>query len=417
MVDQRTFVIVGGGLAGAMAAQTLRDQAFDGRIVLLCEEPVRPYERPPLSKDWLRGDEGEGPWVHDEDWYAAHDVELRLGAEVGALDVTVRTVTLAAGETIGWDAVLLATGAAPVVPPIPGVDRGGVHVLRTIADAGRLRAAITPGVRVAVVGAGWIGSEVAASARQIGAEVTLIEQAAVPLERVLGAEVGAVYAALHADHGVHMRMSARVERIDGAEAAEAVVLADGEQVPADVVVVAVGVRPRVAFAQAAGLAVDDGVLVDEGLRASAPGVYAAGDVANAWHPLLGRRVRVEHWANAKNQGIAAARSMLGEAVSYDRLPYFYSDQYDLGMEYSGHAARWDEVVFRGDVAARAFVVFWLDGGRVVAGMNANVWDVVEPIQALVRSGRPVDPARLEDGPMSLEDLAAQAGAGASDTGD
>jgi 3-phenylpropionate/trans-cinnamate dioxygenase ferredoxin reductase subunit len=411
MADQRTFVIVGGGLAGAKAAETLRERGFAGRIALLGEEPVRPYERPPLSKDWLRGDEGEhGPWVHDEAWYGAHDVDLRMGARAVSVDAAGRSLELASGETIGWDALLLATGAAPVVPPIPGAGLAGVHVLRTIADAARLRDAIAAGTRLAIVGAGWIGSEVAASARQLGAEVALVEQAAVPLERVLGREVGEVYARLHAEHGVRLCTGVGVTRIEGTRAVEAVVLEDGERIPADLVLLAVGVRPRTELAEAAGLAVDDGVLVDEALRAGAPGVYAAGDVANAWHPLLGRRLRVEHWANAKNQGIAVAAAMLGDAVRYDRVPYFYSDQYDLGMEYSGHAVDWDEVVFRGDVERREFVAFWLRGGRVLAGMNANVWDVTEPIQALVRSGAVIDRARLVDPAVPLEALAAEAGA-------
>ena len=249
---------------------------------------------------------------------------------------------------------------------------------------------------MAVIGAGWIGAEVAASARQKGLDVTLIEQLDVPLERVLGREVGEVYGAIHRDQGVELLTGVAVEAIEGSGRAERVRLAGGDTVDCDFVVVGIGVAPRVALAEAAGLEVGDGILVDERLKSSADNVFAAGDVAGAWHPFLEQRLRVEHWHNALEQGPAAARGMLGGSEPYDKLPYFFSDQYDVGMEYAGHATDWDEVVFRGDVDAREFIAFWLKDGRVQAGMNVNVWDVTDDVQALIRSRAQVDRARLSD---------------------
>ena len=272
-------------------------------------------------------------------------------------------------------------------------------------DSDALADAIRAASRVVVVGAGWIGAEVAASARQMGRDVAMIEMASVPLERVLGAEVGGVYRDLHADHGVELLLGTGVESFQGTDAVEAVRTLDGRTVPGDLMVVGVGVAPRLELAEAAGLALDNGVAVNEYLETSVPGIYAAGDGAAAWHPLFSIRIRVEHWANALNQGPAAARNMLGAREAYERVPYFFSDQYDLGMEYSGYASSWDEVVYRGDPKAREFVAFWLKDGRVIAGMNANVWDVTTPIQTLIRSQRPIDVTRLTDPNVDLEDLA------------
>jgi 3-phenylpropionate/trans-cinnamate dioxygenase ferredoxin reductase subunit len=373
--------------------------------VLLGAEPERPYERPPLSKDYLRGESGrEKAYVHPEAYYAEHEIELRLGAAVDALDPGAHEVVLGT-ERLRYDRLLLATGAEPRWLAVPGGDLEGVHHLRTFADADALRARLQDGARAVVVGAGWIGSEVAASARRRAVEVTVIEPLSVPLERVLGPEVGGVYRDLHRERGVDLRLGTGVVAFEGHGRVERVRTSDGGAVDCDLVVVGVGVAPRVALAQAAGLAVGDGILVDAGLRTSAPDVFAAGDVAGAEHPFLGRRIRVEHWANAIDQGAAAARAMLGREVAYDRIPYFFSDQYDVGMEYAGHAAGWDEVVFRGDPAGREFIAFWLSEGRVVAGMNVNVWDVNEQIQELIRSRRRVDPVELASG----EELAAQQG--------
>jgi 3-phenylpropionate/trans-cinnamate dioxygenase ferredoxin reductase component len=397
-----TFVIVGAALAGAKAAETLRDEGFDGRVVLLGSEPDRPYERPPLSKDYLRGEaEREAAYVHPAELYAERSIELRLETTVAAVDVAARDVVLESGERVAFTGLLLATGAEPRRLPVPGADLDGVHYLRDFRDSDALRAAIGRSGRAVVIGAGWIGSEVAASARQKGLEVTLVEQLAAPLERVLGREVGEIYAAIHRDHGVEVLTGTGVEAIEGDGRAERVRLAGGKTVDCDLVVIGVGVAPRTRLAEAAGLAVDDGILTDEHLRTSAEGIFAAGDVANAWHPLFARQLRVEHWHNALEQGPAAARAMLGKGEPYDRIPYFFSDQYDVGMEYAGHAEDWDEVVFRGDVDAREFIAFWLKGRRVVAGMNVNVWDVTDDIQALIRAGAEVDRELLRDSSVEL----------------
>ena len=406
MTGRATFVIVGAGLAGAKAAETLRQEGFAGRVVLLGEEPVRPYERPPLSKDYLRGEAGtDKVHVHDEAFYAAHDIELRLSARVESLDVGSRSLVLASGETLNWDALLLATGAAPRGLAVPGADLDGVRYLRGIADADGLRGAIATAGRTVVIGAGWIGCEVAASARQMGAQVAMVDLAPFPLQRVLGPEVGRVYRDLHAEHGVELHLGTGIEALRGEGRVREVVLADGTVLEADLVVVGVGVTPRAELAGAAGLALDNGVPTDEYLATSAPGVWAAGDVANAWHPLLRRRIRLEHWSAALNQGPAAARNMLGHREPYERLPYFFSDQYDTGMEYIGHAPRWDRVVLRGDVDGREFIAFWLASDRVAAAMNLNVWDVGQPLAALVGSGRPVDPRALADRDTDLGALA------------
>jgi 3-phenylpropionate/trans-cinnamate dioxygenase ferredoxin reductase component len=399
------FVIVGAGMAGGKAAETMREEGFDGRVVLIGAEPERPYERPPLSKDYLRGEsERAGVYLQDDpSWYEQHEVQLRTSASVESLDVGERAVLLKGGERIDYDALLLATGAEPKRLAVPGADLEGVHVLRTLDDCDALRGVLDRGGRLVVVGAGWIGCEVAASARQRGMEVAVIEPQSVPLERVLGSELGAFYRDVHLEHGVVMRLGTGVEAIEGAGRVERVRASDGTMLEADAVLIGVGVAPRTGLAEGV-LDVDDGILVDAGLRASVEGVFAAGDVANHDHPLLGR-LRVEHWANALEQGPAAARAMLGQEVSYDRVPYFFSDQYDVGMEYAGHSRPDDEVVFRGDPATREFIAFWLRDGRVAAGMNVNVWDVNEHIQALVRSGMSVDVARLTDPDVALEDIA------------
>jgi 3-phenylpropionate/trans-cinnamate dioxygenase ferredoxin reductase component len=401
-----TFVIVGAGMAGGKAAETLREEGFDGRVVLLGGEPERPYERPPLSKDYLRGEsERAGVYLQEEaGWYDEHDVELRPSTHVESLDVAARAVVLAGGERIDYDALLLTTGAEPKRPPIPGTDLDAVHVLRTLEDSDVLRGVLDAGGRLVVVGAGWIGSEVSASARQRGMDVALVEPQSVPLEGVLGPELGAFYRDVHADHGVQLHLGTGVEAIEGNGRAERVRTSDGTVLDCTAVLLAVGVAPRTQLAEGV-LDVDNGILVDASLRASADGVFAAGDVANHAHPLFGR-LRVEHWANALEQGPSAARAMLGSDVVYERVPYFFSDQYDVGMEYAGHSAPGDTVVFRGDPATREFIAFWLRDGRVTAGMNVNIWDVNEHLQELVRSGASVDPDRLRDPDVPLDELAA-----------
>jgi 3-phenylpropionate/trans-cinnamate dioxygenase ferredoxin reductase component len=414
MTNDRTFVIVGASLAGAKAAETLRAEGFEGRLLLVGSEDERPYERPPLSKDYLRGEvDRETTFVHPEGFYAEHDIELRLGRTAVSLDTAGAELALDDGERLRYDRLLLTMGSEPRLLSIPGAELDGVMYLRSVADCDALRGRLDRGGAVVVIGAGWIGAEVAASARQRGLEVTVIEPLEVPLERVLGREVGAVYRDVHLDHGVQMLLGTGVEAFEGAGAVERVRTSDGRVLECDFVVVGVGVQPRTGLAAEAGLTVDNGILVDEHLRTSAPGVFAAGDVANAHHPFYGEPIRVEHWANALHQGPAAARAMLGQAEAYDRLPYFFSDQYDVGMEYAGFARTWDRVVFRGDPAAREFIAFWLVGQRVVAGMNVNVWDVTDPIQRLIRERVPVDDRRLADPGVALEDVvSADAGSAA-----
>jgi 3-phenylpropionate/trans-cinnamate dioxygenase ferredoxin reductase subunit len=406
MAEQRTFAIIGASLAGAKAAEALRDDGFDGRIVLLGAESERPYERPELSKKYLRGEaERDSLYVHEERYYEEQEIELRTGVTVTALDPAAHEIELDGSERLGFDAALVTTGAEPRRLPVPGGDLDGVMYLRTVQTSDAIRERLERGGKVVVVGAGWIGAEVAASARQKGLDVSLLEMTKVPLERVLGAELGAFYRDVHTSNGVEFLGETGLESFEGDGRVERVVTSDGRRIDCDFAVVGVGVAPRTQLAEAAGLRLDNGIVTDERLRTSAPDVFAAGDVANAFHPLYGRNIRIEHWANALNQGPAAGRSMLGNEAPYERVPYFYSDQYDVGMEYSGYATEWDEVVFRGDRDAREFIAFWMKDGRVLAGMNVNVWDVTEPIQQMIRSKQAVDVDRLTDPGVPLEELA------------
>ena len=406
MADQ-TFVVVGAGLAGAKAVEALRAQGFAGRLVLVGAERHLPYERPPLSKGYLKGESAlEDATVHDQAWYDDHDVELLLGESASALDPAAHQVTVA-GEPLGYDKLLLATGSSPRRLDLSGADLDGVLTLRTVEDSDRLRAAFDPAARVAFVGGGWIGLEVAAVARQAGAEVTVLEALELPLIRVLGPEMASVFADLHREHGVDLRTGVTVEEIEAAEGTGhvgAVRLADGTRIPATVVVVGIGAIPDVGLAEDAGLDVDNGVLVDAGGRTSDPDVFAAGDIARAEHPVLGTRIRVEHWANALNQPATVATAMLGGEAAYDSLPYFYTDQYDLGMEYAGYGSPDDDVVVRGDREGRELVAFWLRDGRATAGMAVNVWDVIDDVKTLIASGVRVDPERLADLRVPLADL-------------
>ena len=416
MTDQ-TFVIVGASLAGAKAAETLREEGFTGRVVLVGEENELPYERPPLSKGYLQGKEPkEKAFVHDAEWYQKNNVELLLGVTATALDTTAHTVTLDRGDALRYDKLLLATGSAVRRLELPGVDNDGVRYLRTMAESHALKESLREGANVLVVGAGWIGLETAAAAVEHGARVTVVEMDTLPLRRVLGDEVAQIFADLHRARGVGFRFSRQIREFNGRDGRLAgAVLDDGTEVPADVAVIGVGIRPRTELAEAAGLEVNNGVVTDASLRTSDPDVYACGDVASFYHPMLGRHIRVEHWSNALNGGKAAARSMLGQQVSYDRVPYFYTDQYDLGMEYAGYVepGGYDRVVFRGnhsivDGKTPEFLVFWVRDGRVLAGMNVNIWDVQEQIQALVRAGhagRAVDLDALADPNTPLSSLA------------
>jgi 3-phenylpropionate/trans-cinnamate dioxygenase ferredoxin reductase subunit len=416
----RTFVIVGASLAGAKAAEHLRERGFEGRIVLLGAENQPPYERPPLSKGYLLGtEELSKAYVHEIRWYADHDVELILGARATALDRAAHTVSLDIGGSVHYDKLLIATGSRVREVTVPGVGNEGVYYLRTIDDSVTLRQQFREGAQVVIIGAGWIGLEAAAAARQHGASVTVVETDALPLRRVLGDEVAAIYRDLHEAHGVTFRFRSGVQEIgDSGGKVSHVVLVDGTEVPADLVLVGVGVRPNVELGQEAGLEVDGGLITDEHLRTTDPDVYAAGDVAAFWSRLLGQRIRVEHWANALHGGPAAAAAMLGDEEPYDRVPYFYSDQYTasplIGMEYAGYVAPggYDRVVFRGSPQIKSegdpeFLAFWTKEGRILAGMNANIWDVQDQIEPLVRAGwagEAVDLDRLADPTVPLSEV-------------
>jgi 3-phenylpropionate/trans-cinnamate dioxygenase ferredoxin reductase subunit len=408
MTTQKTFVIVGAGLAGSKAAEALRTEAFDGRVVLIGEEAERPYDRPPLSKDYLQGKvDKEKIYVHPEKWYAEHDVELRLESRVTGIDLVAHQLIAQNDERIDYDKLLVTTGSSPRVLPVPGSDLDGVLYLRGIQDCEAIKSAFASAKRVAIIGAGWIGLETAAAARAAGVDATVIEMAKLPLLGVLGRELAEIYAALHREHGVELRMEVEVAEIVVADhRASGIRLADGSCIDADVVIVGVGITPNVELAEAAGLTVDNGIVVNEYLASSDPDVFAAGDVANAFYPSLGRSLRLEHWSAALNQGPAAAANMVGRNAAYDHVPYFFSDQYDMGMEYWGNveAGSYDQVIFRGDVATREFIAFWLRKGQVVAAMNVNVWDVGDAITALIRSGGQVDTGRLADPDVSLDAL-------------
>ena len=404
MATPKTFVIVGAGLAGAKAAEALREEGFEGRLILIGDEPERPYERPPLSKDYLRGESAERPYVHAESFYSDNEIELWTATRVSGIDANLRELWLEGDRRLGYDRLLVATGAVPRRLDVPGAELDGIHYLRTLADSEQIGERIEQGQRLVVVGSGWIGAEVAASARQKGCQVTMIEMGSLPLERVLGPELGEVYVDLHRGHGVEFLPETTVDRFEGQGSVERVVTHDGSSIDTEFVVVGIGVAPRAGLVETAGLQIDNGILVDERLESSVPGVFAAGDVANAHHPFYGRPLRVEHWANALNQGPVAARAMLGKQASYDEIPYFFSDQYEASMEYSGYATEWDEVVFRGDVASREFIAFWLKDRRLIAGMNMNVWDVSDPIRELIRSRRRLDPRQLADPDISLSKL-------------
>ena len=397
-----TVVIVGGGLAGANAAFALRKKGFGNRVVLVGDEAETPYERPSLSKEYLRGSKPlDKMYVRPPGDYEAEGIELLRSSRAVTLDPSTRQLNLADGSNLGYDALLIATGAAPRPIRASGSDLAGIHYLRDVADADALRAAAGEATRIAVVGGGWIGSEVAASLRQLDQDVTLISNRPRPLERVLGPEVADIYRDVHLEHGVRL-VQGQVVAIEGDRRVAGIRLSDGRRLAADLVVVGVGAAPRIKLATRAGLETRDGAIVtDEFLRTSVPNVYAAGDVALAWHPRFARHVRVEHWDNAIRQGKAAAANILGAAEPYDRTPYFYSDQFELGMEYRGFAPEWGRVVVRGDVAARRFHAFWISDARVIAAMNVNLWEDGAALRSLVESEAPVNLARLSDPSVPL----------------
>lgn len=393
------IVIVGGGHAGGKAAIALRDEGHTGPITIVGEESRPPYERPPLSKEYLHGEsEVDAMLLEPAEWYAEHDITLRLGVTATAIDPAAKQVHLDAGQPLTYDLLLLATGATPRRLDIPGAELA--LTLRRVEDSDALREAYERSGSVVIIGGGWIGLETAAAARSAGLETTVLEFAELPLQNALGDELGTYFADLHRSNGVDLRTSTAAEAIAGT--GPYVVSAGGQEIAADLVVMGVGAAPNTAIAEAAGLEVDNGITVDESFRTSDPAIYAIGDVANAQNTALGARLRVEHWDNAIKQGEAVAKVMLGQPVTYDWQPYFYTDQFDLGMEYVGRGGPADDVVIRGDKEDGEFIAFWLDGDRVTAGMNVNIWDVTEDIRALI--GSSVDRTRLADPGVPLTEV-------------
>lgn len=405
MAASETFVIVGASMAGGRAAETLRQEGFDGRIVLVGAERERPYERPPLSKELLRGEAPDDkPFLRPPEYYDEQSIELRLGTRAERLIPAERRVILAGGESLQYDRLLITTGASVRHLRIPGVDLPGVHYLRTIRDAQAIRAASETARRAVVVGAGFIGSEVAASCRMKGLEVTVLEAGPVALQRALGEQVGGVYGGIHRDHGIDLRLGEGIAEFRGAGRLEEAVTASGARIPCDLAVVGVGVQPAVGWLEDSGIALQNGVVVDELSATNLPGVYAAGDVANWWHPTLGERLRVEHWDNAQNQGIAAAKSMLGKGEPYAPVPYFWSDQYDLTLQYVGHASGQDEVVFRGAADPSNLLAFYLRDGQLRAAIGVNRAKDITSVRRILRNNVAVTREELIDEQVDLRKL-------------
>lgn len=413
MSNSDPIVIVGGSLTAARAIEAIRESDQETPIVVVGKENRLPYERPPLSKGVMLGNDPEDvAFTHPREWYDDNNVELRLGITADRLDTANRTVTLSDGSELGYGSILIATGSGLRKLDVPGTDLADVFYLRSMTDSEKIRARLVAGSDVVIIGAGWIGLEIAAAARHHGAEVTMIEPQAAPLIGVVGEQIGTWFADLHRSHGVTLRLGDGVERLEGEDGkVTTVVTSSGERLPADTVVIGVGIRPNTRLAEEAGLEVDNGIVVDEALRASAEGVYAAGDVANWYNPTLETRLRVEHWANAQDGGYAAGQSIVGKDVHYGPIPFFFSDQYDVGLEYSGYVPRGTdaEVVLRGDPKSNEFMAFWVvpEGGgvRVLAGMHVNMWDTMDAVQALVRDRTSVDRARLADPDIALTDVA------------
>ena len=413
MSNSDPIVIIGGSLTAARAIEAIRESDQETPVVLVGKEDRLPYERPPLSKGVMLGNDPEDvAFTHPREWYDDNNVELRLGITADRLDTANRTVTLSDGSELGYGSILIATGSGLRKLDVPGTDLADVFYLRSMTDSEKIRARLVAGSDVVIIGAGWIGLEIAAAARHHGAEVTMIEPQAAPLIGVVGEQIGTWFADLHRSHGVTLRLGDGVERLEGEDGkVTTVVTSSGERLPADTVVIGVGIRPNTRLAEEAGLEVENGIVVDEALRASAEGVYAAGDVANWYNPTLETRLRVEHWANAQDGGYAAGQSIVGKDVHYGPIPFFFSDQYDVGLEYSGYVPRGTdaEVVLRGDPKSNEFMAFWVvpEGGgvRVLAGMHVNMWDTMDAVQALVRDRTSVDRARLADPDIALTDVA------------
>jgi len=405
MASREVTVIVGANLTGGRAAEALRENGYSGAIVLIGAEPDRPYERPALSKDFLRGAIAEEKiYLRPLGWYAEQDIELRLGVRATRLDAASKAVELQTGERVTYSRLLVATGCDVRKLTVPGGDLPGIHYLRTVRESARLAGQIGRAQHVVVVGGGFVGSEAAASARALGRDVTLLEAAPVPLERALGAKMGAVSAEIHREHGVDLRLSCALREFRGHGCVEEVVLSDGGTIRCDLVVVGIGVVPAVSWLEGSGIACDDGVTVNEFTETNRPDVYAAGDVANTWNPLFSERMRVEHLENAQNQGAAAGKVMAGVRDAYLPVPYFWSDQYDLTYQYVGHARGDDLVVVRGDIAKRSFTTFYVRADRVRAALSIGRPRELMAARRLVQSGRRVTPAVLADEQADLDAL-------------
>jgi 3-phenylpropionate/trans-cinnamate dioxygenase ferredoxin reductase subunit len=406
MADRRpTFAIVGANLTGGAAVSTLRDEGFDGRIVLIGDEIHPPYERPPLSKGYLRGQESfDDALLRPRDWYEQNDVELALGKTASRIDPVDRVVEVGDDDRIPYDRVLVATGGRNRRLPVPGGDLEGVLYLRTVEDSDAIRSEAQPGRKAAVVGAGFIGCEVAASLRTLGVEVEVVEIFEFPLVRVVGPELGKVYESIHRDHGVRFHFDESVERFEGVGRVEALVTSKGNRIDCDFAVVGVGIRPATEVVEGSGVEVGNGIIVDQFCRTNVDGVYAAGDVANHDHPLFGRRMRVEHWDNALKQGAAAARNMMGTETPFADPHWFWSDQYDINLQYMGFATEWDELVVRGSLEDRSFVGFYVKDGIVDAVVGMNRGREVRRSAGLIQSRQLVDTAVLRDEDVELKKL-------------
>ena len=400
-----TFVVVGASLTGGGAAATLRQEGFEGRVILIGAEPQPPYERPPLSKDYLRGESSfEQALVQPPGFYGENGIETRFGVRATRVDAAEKVVELGDGEGVAYDKLLIATGGRNRRFPIPGLDLEGVHDLRTVADCERIRTQIAPGRKAVVVGMGFIGSEVAASLRQSGVDVVVVERNKVPLRRVLGEEVGRVIEGVHRDHGTTLIFDDTVAAFEGAGRVERVTTQGGHRIECDFVVVGLGVEPVTELLASTGAEIDNGIVVDEFCRTGVEGIYAAGDVANHYHPVFERRIRVEHWQNALNQGPAAARNMLGKDEPYDDIPWFWSDQYDFNLQYTGFHKEWDELIVRGSMEERNFVAFYRKDERVLAAVAVNRGKDLRRSMRLIKAQRPVDATKLQDPDVDLRAL-------------
>lgn len=405
MAEIETILIVGASLAGGRAAEALRRAKFGGRVVLIGEEAERPYSRPPLSKEFLHGERTEDEvFLRPHDYYEGQRIELRLGARATRLDAAKQVVELDSGERLGFDRLLIATGVTLRRLHVPGAGLAGIHYLRTLRDAARLQAELLPGRRVVIVGAGFIGAEIASVCRRSGLEVTVLETLPVPFERVLGVEVGQILAGFHRAEGVDLRTGVAAEAFRGQGRVSAVVATSGEVFPCDFAVVGVGVVPNTAWLAGSGVEVDNGVLVDEYCETNLAGVFAAGDVANWWHPTLEERLRVEHETNAQNQAVTAARNMLGQRTAYSVLPFFWSDQYDLEIRHVGHASPWDTIAVRGSPESRSFMAFYLHRERVRAVLAVNRSDEIPAARQLIQQAAGIAPEQLRDDRMALQSL-------------